>query len=485
MQQIRKAACIGAGVIGAGWVARLLYNGIDVAVCDPDPQARRKVEAVCANADRAMKRLTTAPALDPGSLTITRTINDAVQDSGLVVEAVPERLDIKRSVYAKIEAAASSDTLIASSTSGILPSELQADMRHPHRLLVAHPFNPVYLLPLVELVGGKETSPDTIERAREFYTSIGMRPLHIKKEIEAFVADRFLEAVWREALWLVKDGIASTEEIDDAIRFGFGLRWAQMGLFETYRIAGGEAGMEHFLEQFGPCLKWPWTKLMDVPELDDELVALIAGQSDAQSGKYSIRDLERIRDDNLVAIIRALKETGWGAGKTLGDYERKLLESGTARSREHGISSLPLTLERLVPGDLESPMAEAFCLQCFADAREVFLRDSGVGQENGSLAGHFAAAETRIRHVEEISAAESVSVTTHLVSVNSEAVRLFHRLERQQGGLLATCEHLLVHVDAATGATSQPAPHVLDKLNAIAKTHARHSRPHAADQPEG
>ncbi len=139
-----------------------------------------------------------------------------------------------------------------------------------------------------------------VDRAKEILTAIGMYPLHLRKEIDAHIADRFLEAVWREALWLVKDGIATTEEIDNAIRYGFGMRWAQMGLFETYRIAGGEAGMRHFIAQFGPCLQWPWTKLMDVPELTDELVDLIADQSDAQSGMHSIRELERIRDNNLV-----------------------------------------------------------------------------------------------------------------------------------------------------------------------------------------
>ena len=141
-----------------------------------------------------------------------------------------------------------------------------------------------------------------------------MEPLIVRQEIDAHIADRFLEAVWREALWLIKDDIATTEEIDNAIRYGFGLRWGQMGLFETYRLAGGEEGMAHFIRQFGPCLSWPWTKLMDVPDLDEELVNKIASQSDAQSGQYGIRELEGIRDRNLVGMLRALKERDWGAG---------------------------------------------------------------------------------------------------------------------------------------------------------------------------
>ena len=329
MAHIERAAVIGGGVIGGGWIARLLENGIDVNVFDPDPNAPQKVSAIMENAAIAAENLIEAPRPKPGALVFCTTIGEAVKEAELIVEAVPERLEIKQSVYNEVENHAANTALIASSTSGILPSNLQKNLKYPERLLVAHPFNPVYLLPLVELVGGDRTSGQTIERAKGIYQSIGMRPLHVRKEIEAFIADRFLEAVWREALWLVKDDIATTQEIDDAIRFGFGLRWAQMGLFETYRVAGGQAGMRHFIAQFGPCLSWPWTKLMDVPELTDELVEKIASQSDEQSGKHSISDLERIRDNNLVGILKALKTNGWGAGQTLAAYEKSLHSKGT------------------------------------------------------------------------------------------------------------------------------------------------------------
>ncbi len=148
-------------------------------------------------------------------------------------------------------------------------------MKHPERLFVAHPYNPVYLLPLVELVGGAKTTAATIEKAKAGVAQIGMKGVVIAKEIEAFVGDRLLEALWREALWLIKDDICDTETLDDVMRYSFGMRWAQMGLFETYRIAGGEAGMRHFLAQFGPCLQWPWTKFTDVVDLDDALVEKI------------------------------------------------------------------------------------------------------------------------------------------------------------------------------------------------------------------
>ena len=240
---------------------------------------------------------------------------------------MPERLDLKRGVLAEVDAAAHPGTVIASSTSGLLPSDLQRDLAHPGRMLVGHPFNPSTCSPLVEIVGGRATEPAAVERASEVYESVGMKPLVVRKEIDAFIGDRLQEALWREALWLVHDGVATVEEIDDVIRYSFGLRWAQMGIFQVYRVAGGEAGMRHFMEQFGPCLKWPWTKLTDVPELDEALVDTIAGQSDVQAAGLSIRELERIRDDNLVGIMEALERTGasgWGAGALLGETRRMM-----------------------------------------------------------------------------------------------------------------------------------------------------------------
>ncbi len=327
MAVIKQAAIIGGGVIGAGWISRLIENGINVKVYDPSDDAAEKIEAVLKNSRYAYGKLISGPRCNEGQVEFCDSVATAVAQAELIIESVPERLDIKQSVYTDIEAGAKLDAIIASSTSFIMPTDLQANLKYPERLLVAHPFNPVYLLPMVELVGGEKTSAETIERAFQIYQSIGMKPLHVKKEIEGFIADRLLEAIWRECLWLVKDGIATTQDIDEAMSYGFGLRWAQMGIFDTYRVAGGEAGMRHFMEQFGPCLKWPVTKFMNVPEFTDELVDLIAGQSDEQSGHMSIREMERIRDDNLIAILHALKGNNWGAGKTLASYEQKLLQA--------------------------------------------------------------------------------------------------------------------------------------------------------------
>ena len=313
---IERAAVVGCGVIGAAWVARLRLRGVDVRVFDPDANAGDVLDQVMQQAITGWTGLGLATD-GLGSLTSCGSVAAAVGEAELVQECVPERLDLKHETLAAVEAGADPAALIASSTSGFTPTDLAADMRHPERLVVGHPFNPVYLLPLVEVVGGEQTSLGTIDRAMATYSSLGMKPLHVRVEIDAFIADRLLEAVWREAIWLVNDGVATTGEIDDAIRYGFGLRWAQMGLFETYRTAGGAGGMRHFLGQFGPALEWPWSKLTDTPEWTDELVETIASQSDEQSGDRTIAELVAERDRNLVAILQALESVDAGAGRTL------------------------------------------------------------------------------------------------------------------------------------------------------------------------
>ncbi len=325
MTAIGKAALLGGGVIGGGWAARFLFNGIDVALYDPDPDAERKLSEVLANAERAFGKLLPGVRIKRARLSITSSVEEAVAEAALIQESAPERLELKQALLAQADRHAGEDALICSSTSGLLPTALQGGMNRPQRFLVAHPFNPVYLLPLVELVGGEHTALESIERGKAIFSAMGMKPLHVRREIEAFIADRLMEALWREALWLVNDGVATTEEIDDAVRYGCGLRWAQMGTFQTFWLAGGEGGMRHMLAQFGPALKWPWSRLDNVPELTSELIDTIAEQTDAQAAGSSPRELERIRDDNLVAIIRSLKAQGWGAGQVLADYEARLV----------------------------------------------------------------------------------------------------------------------------------------------------------------
>ena len=320
---VEHVAVVGAGVIGAAWAARFALHGVDVKVCDPSPHTARVVDEVLANARVAWGELG-LPSPVEGTIANVDSIEDAVAGATHVQESAPENPAIKIPILEAISAACPPETVIASSTSGIKPSALQPSITNPERMLVGHPFNPVYLLPLVEVCGGSMTSQAAVDAAMETYASISMKPLHVRVEIDAFIADRLLEAVWREALWLVNDGVATTEEIDDSIRYGFGLRWAQMGLFETYRIAGGEGGMGHFITQFGPTLSWPYSKLMDTPELTNELVDTIETQSEAQSGAHSIRELERIRDRNLVGFLQVLEGNEWGAGITLKEQRQRL-----------------------------------------------------------------------------------------------------------------------------------------------------------------
>ena len=310
------AAIIGGGVIGAAWASRFLLHGWNVCFYDPASDSEAMLHAVLDKARHWVPEI--YDQLPPeGALTVCGSIAEAVVDAEWVQESTPERLEIKQSVLRDIQAACSEAAIVASSTSGFMPSELQTGAARPEQILVAHPYNPVYLLPIVECVPSVLVPLATVERAEVILREIGMKPITLQAEIPAHVGDRLLEAVWREALWLIKDGIATTEQIDDIMTHGFGLRWGQKGLFETYRTAGGEAGMKHFLEQFGPCLQWPWTKLTDVPDLNDALIDRIVAQSDQQAAGRSVSELEDERDANLVAMLKALRQQDSAAGAFL------------------------------------------------------------------------------------------------------------------------------------------------------------------------
>lgn len=443
-----KIAAIGGGVIGGGWIARFILAGHDVTVFDPHPEANRIITEVMTNAAEAWGRLYQSPLPKPGAISWAGSIAEAVCGADYIQESVPERLDLKHRIIAEIEAAASSQAIIASSTSGFKPSELREGSVHSERVIVAHPFNPVYLLPVVEVVGGGVAA----QKASNILMSVGMKPVQIGREIDAHIGDRLLEAIWREALWLVKDGIATTQEIDDIIRYGFGLRWAQMGLFETYRIAGGEAGMRHFLAQFGPALKWPWTKLMDVPDFNDELIDLIAGQSDAQSGAYTIRELERIRDLNLIGIFHALKANDWGAGQTVKAMENRFYA-------RHGKiqAGYPLRLHEAHVGggwvDYNGHMTEFRYLQVLGDATDAFLIHVGLDADYRA-SGHSAyTVETHIRHLAEVKAGARLAVETRLLGYDEKRLRLHHAILNEDGETVATGEHMLLHVDTKANRT--------------------------------
>jgi len=482
----RKAAIIGGGVIGGGWAARFLLNGWNVAVFDPDPEAPRKVGEVIANARKALPALSDVPMPAEGTLTFVSTITEAVEGAEYIQESVSERLELKHRVFAQIQQVAPG-VLIGSSTSGFKPSELQEKAPEPGMIFVAHPFNPVYLLPLAEVVPSPKNPPEAIERAKEILREIGMFPLHIRKEIDAHIADRFLEAVWREALWLVKDGIATTEEIDEAIRMGFGLRWGQMGLFETYRVAGGEAGMKHFMAQFGPCLTWPWTKLMDVPEFNDELVDLIAGQSDAQSGHHSIRELERIRDSNLIGFLRALKDRNWGAGKVLREHDERNAAAFFGNT-DTAPKATPLAMAHMqvLPGwiDYNGHMTESRYYFANSETVDAFLRLIGAGVDYVAGGHSYYSAETHIRHLGEAKLGDRLTGTIQIISADEKRFRSFVRIMKGEE-CVATIEQLCLHVDMAAGKASPASTEVWAKLKAVADAHANLPLPEGAGRAVG
>jgi carnitine 3-dehydrogenase len=466
-------------VIGAGWAARFVLNGCDVRLYDPAPEARDRALEVVEDARVAYERLTLAPLPMEGELRFADSVERAVDGAELVQESAPERVELKRELLAEADRAAPTTSLVCSSTSGLRPTELQAEMTRPERFCVAHPFNPVYLLPLVELCGGERTAPETVERAEALFRSVGMHPLVVRTEIDGFVADRMLEALWREALWLVNDGVGTVEEIDDAIRYGAGLRWAFMGTFLTYRIAGGDEGMRHFLRQFGPALEWPWTHLTDVPELTDELVETITAQSDAQAGGRSVREFEQQRDRVLVRLLQALRVEETGAGATLAAWERELLGTAT--------SDGPPT--RLVPPhwvDYNGHVHESRYLELFADATDSLLASVGMDADYLANGGSFFTAETHLSHLRQLEVGDRVHVATQVLDSDEKRLHLFHVLLRDgETKPLATAEQMLLHVDTESGRAAPSREPVRERVLELTRRHAALPRPERAGRSIG
>ena len=305
-QRIRKVALVGGGVIGGGWATRCLANGLEVVLADPRAESRDYVEKMVADAWPVLEDAGFVTG-EKGQLHFASDIAEAVSDADFVQENVPEREELKIAVHEEISLHARADVVIASSSSGLLPSRLQSRCAHPERLIIGHPFAPVYLLPLVEIVGSEQTAPAAVAKAGEFYRSIGMRPLHVRREIEAYIADRLQESLYREALHLIDQGVATVAEIDAAVTGGPGLRWAFMGTFLAWHLGGGPGGMRHTIEQFGPALELPWSH-MKAPELTDELKEHIVDGCEVESGARVFDDMERRRDRCLAEIQKVLKE---------------------------------------------------------------------------------------------------------------------------------------------------------------------------------
>ena len=404
-------------------------------------------------------------------------------------ESGPERLELKREIIFDACEHTAADVVVASSSSGLLPSEMQAGARHPERVLVGHPFNPVYLMPLVEIVGGKQTSMQARQTAAAFYQRIGMHPLQVRKEIDAFIADRLMEALWREALHLVNDGVATAGEIDDAIRLGPGLRWAFMGAFLTYRVAGGEGGFRHFMAQFAPTLKLPWTRF-DGPDLNESLLDKLCAQSDQQADGKSIAELERLRDDCLVSVMQGLRAHDTAAGAVLRRYEEALYEADhPPRALSDDDLRRPLALHRdtVAPEwvDYNDHLTESRYLQAFGDASDALFRYLGVDRDYHAGGHSYYTVETHINFLREIRVNQPFIIRTQLLGGDTKRIHLFHSMhaggdDNDDDGddpPLATAEQMLLHVDTAKARVCAASDEVVARLNRILSAHAGLPKP--------
>ncbi|PSK91379.1 carnitine 3-dehydrogenase [Murinocardiopsis flavida] len=304
---VRTVACIGAGVIGGGWAAHFLAAGYDVVAWDPAPDAERRLRDLVATAWPALEDLGLAERAAIDNLTVVATLAEAVSGADFVQESAPERLDTKVALLAEIAAAAPPGVVVASSTSGYSMTEMQTAAATPERLVVGHPFNPPYLAPLVEVVGGERTAGWATEWASAFYTEAGKTVITMDTELPGFIGNRIQEAAWREALHMVGAGEATVAQIDQAMTSGPGLRWAFFGPCLTFHLAGGEGGMAHMLDHFGPALKYPWTRL-ESPELTPELRDRMVEQTEEVAAGRSITRLIAQRDRRMIAVLNALAE---------------------------------------------------------------------------------------------------------------------------------------------------------------------------------
>jgi carnitine 3-dehydrogenase len=298
-----RIAIVGTGVIGASWAAYFLARGFEVAASDPADGAEKRLRTLVDEFWPALERRGLAEGASRSRLRFDPDIMRAVEGCAFIQENGPERVDVKRDLLAKISAAIPSDSLIATSSSGILISDIQDAAAVPERVLLGHPFNPPHLIPLVEVVGGRLTSQDAIERALAFYGSIGKKPIHIRREVKGHVANRLQAALWREAFYLVEQGIASVEDVDTAIAHGPGLRWALLGPFLNLHLSGGTGGIAHVLEHLGPPIESWWRDLGNVT-LNEELNAAIARGVAEELGGADVAHLTRQRDDALLALLQ-------------------------------------------------------------------------------------------------------------------------------------------------------------------------------------
>jgi len=304
---IKKIAVIGTGVIGTGWIIRCLAHNFKVVAFDKDPKLKTKIIEEIRRASPFVKKLFNKKKINLKNFKYVTSLEVALKDADFIQENATENYKIKTKLMNLIGKYAKNNAIISSSSSGLLPTKIYSKCRNPARTMIGHPFNPVYLCPGVEVVAGKKTKTKFLNKANKFYKSISMNPIIVKKELPGYLADRLQEALWREGLHIINEGYATTKDLDRAIEDGPGLRWSLMGTFLTFHLAGGKLGMKHMLEQFGPALKLPWTKLK-APKLSKKLSSRVISGTKSQAKGKSVAMISSIRDEYLVNLQKLRKK---------------------------------------------------------------------------------------------------------------------------------------------------------------------------------
>ncbi|MGE0008558.1 MAG: 3-hydroxyacyl-CoA dehydrogenase NAD-binding domain-containing protein [Parvibaculaceae bacterium] len=477
---IRTVGIAGTGLIGAGWAARLLVRGYDVVAYDVAPAAEARLEAAIDVAWPSMIRLLNAPKAKKGKLSFTTDLEEMASRADFIHEAAPEREELKIGLFRELDAHARPDVVIASSSSGFLPSRLQSGCAHPERVIIGHPFNPVYLLPLVETVPGDRTSAEAMDRAGRYFEAIGMHVLRLRKEIDGYICDRLQEALWREALHILDKDIGTTADIDDSIVYSAGMRWAFMGSFLTYHAAGGPGGMRAFIKQFDPTLELPWTDLR-FPEWNAALEKRLVEGCEAQAHGSTVAEIEARRNDVLVDMMHLFKQHKVGAGLVLArEEERRLaaLKRWKRGARIEGPIALHHGTVMTSWVDYNNHMQDAFYLVAFGDGLDAFFRYIGDDEAYRASGLTFFTAETHLNYHREMKAGETFAIETQVVGCDEKRMHLFHRmLHGRTGELVATNETMQLHVDQKASKVTPMRADVFEALSAVAAAHAKLEKP--------
>lgn len=478
MSEVKTVGIVGSGVIGAGWAARCLARGYDVIATDPGPDAAAIMADKIANAWPAMVKIGWAQTPEPPSFAFTDDLEEVASKADFIQENAPDRLDLKQKIFSDMDKAARPGVILSSSSSGLLPSDIQDSLTHPERVIIGHPFNPSYLLPLCEVVGGNKTSQEVKERAGAFYETLGMHVLQVRNEIDGYLSDRLQEAIWREILHMVKDGVATTSELDQAIAYGPGLRWALMGVNMTFTLAGGEQGMRHMLEHFGPALELPWTHLK-APELTEELIERMVEGTTEQAQGRTIQEWEQLRDDCLIGIMQTLKQFNIASGKTMNDDEARRLAAASSGTvwKEGDVIPAPLDMHQSAvrPNwvDYNGHMNEAAYLEAFGYASDVMFRYVGIDEAYRAAGKSVYTVETHINYFKEVGTGEPLRITTQMLGVDEKRWHFFHHMYHgRTGDLLATTEQMLLHVDAKAAKACPFEPQVKAAIDAVVEAHS-------------